>query len=217
MDNVVAIDGPAGAGKSTVARLLAEKLNLLYVNTGNLYRALAWTALCAGEKLEPLSIDFLAGLTVEPLTDAVMVNGRELGPELRRPECAAAASLISRQSAVRDFLMPVQRNAAARRWIVMEGRDIGTVVFPEARAKFFITASVEERARRRLAQQGETVAGATLASVMAEIAERDHQDSTRAVAPLRPAADALIIDTTGMPVTAVVEKISRRLPAFCRL
>ena len=182
MDNVVAIDGPAGAGKSTVARLLAQKLDLLYVNTGNLYRAVAWAALRADEDLDALRPEFLKTLAVEPLPDGVLVNGETLGAELRAPEIAAAASRVSRQSAVRDFLMPVQRDAAKRRWIVMEGRDIGTVVFPGAKAKFFVTASVEERARRRLAQQGETAAGATLESVISEIAARDRQDSTRVVA-----------------------------------
>ena len=119
--------------------------------------------------------------------------------------------MISKQPRVREYLLDVQRGAAAKQWIVMEGRDIGTVIFPDAACKFFVTASVEERARRRLAQQGEVTEGATLESVMAEIARRDERDANRAVAPLRPAADAEIVDTTGMSIDEVVAHLAAKV------
>lgn len=208
MSTVVAIDGPAGAGKSTVARLLAEHMGYAYVNTGSLYRALAWSALNAGIDPAALNAEFLNGLKLEFRGADLYLNGKLTGAELRAPEVAANASIISKQKIVRDYLLPVQRNAAERCWIVMEGRDIGTVIFPDARKKFFVTASPEERARRRLAQSGEVADGATFASILAEIKERDERDSTRPIAPLKPADDAVIVDTTGLSIDEVVSKLA---------
>ena len=213
MSTVVAIDGPAGAGKSTVAKKLAARIGAAYINTGSLYRALALAAKEAGIDLhEPLSPEFLNSQRLEFRGDELFLNGIAPGERLRMPECAAGASLVSKQPLVREYLLPVQRNAARGQWIVMEGRDIGTVIFPDARVKFFVTASLEERAKRRLAQSGEVAAGADLASVLEDIRRRDEQDTKRATAPLKPAADALIVDTTGMSIEEVLE----HLAGYCR-
>ena len=211
MSTVVAIDGPAGAGKSTVAKKLAAYLGIAYINTGSLYRALALAATEAG--LDPhknLPSDFLAAQHLEFRGETLFLNGKAPGDALRSAECAANASIVSKQPAVREFLLGVQRDAAKDQWIVMEGRDIGTVIFPDAQIKFFVTASLEERAKRRLAQQHEVAAGADLHSVMADIRRRDEQDSKRDTAPLRPADDAVMVDTTSLSVEQVVELLARQ-------
>ena len=207
MSTVVAIDGPAGAGKSTVARLVAEKLNYAYINTGSLYRALAYAAKASGIAFEDISPEFLAGLHLEFRGSDLFLDGVKLDTELRYPECARGASIISAKPFVRDYLMPVQRNAAGGQWIVMEGRDIGTVVFPDAEKKFFVTATPEERARRRMAQTGENAAGATFESILADIKLRDERDMNRATAPLKQADDAILVDTTDLKIDDVVSKI----------
>ena len=204
MSTVVAIDGPAGAGKSTVARRVAERLNYAYINTGSLYRALAYAATAAGIPFSEIDQKFLNSCKLEFRGADLYCNGKLLTSELRAPECAKGASVISANSLVRDYLMPVQRNSANGHWIVMEGRDIGTVVFPDAEKKFFVTASAEERARRRMLQ-GE--AGADFETILADIKARDERDTTRAVAPLKQAQDAELVDTTGMDIDEVVEYI----------
>ena len=202
MSKVVAIDGPAGAGKSTVARLLAERCGFTYVNTGSLYRAIAWAAAGKGVDIKDLKDDFLAGLDLDYVDGKLLVNGVDPGEELRSSACSAAASFVATQSRVRQFLLPVQRNAAMKGWIVMEGRDIGSVIFPDAAYKFFVTASVEERARRRLEQNAnETL---TFEEIKKLISERDYQDSHRAEAPLRQAEDAVLVDTSKMSIDEVV-------------
>lgn len=207
MSTVVAIDGPAGAGKSTVARLVAERLNYAYINTGSLYRALAYAATAAGIPFSEIDQNFLNSCQLEFRGADLYCNGKLLSAELRAPECARGASVISANPLVRDYLMPVQRNSANGQWIVMEGRDIGTVVFPDAEKKFFVTASAEERARRRMLQ-GE--AGADFAAILADIKARDERDTNRAVAPLKQAPDAELVDTTGMDIDEVVEYICSR-------
>ncbi|MBQ7396050.1 MAG: (d)CMP kinase [Lentisphaeria bacterium] len=204
MSTVVAIDGPAGAGKSTVARLLAEKMNFTYVNTGSLYRAVAWALKEAGLAVDDVTQEFLDKLVLEYKNGILLVNGVDPGAGLRTADIASGASLVSKKDFVRSHLLPVQRDAADKGWIVMEGRDIGTVVFPDARCKFFITASLEARAKRRLAQAGEVASGATLEEVKKEIAKRDEQDSKRELAPLRAADDAVVIDTGDMTPDEVV-------------
>lgn len=211
MSTVVAIDGPAGAGKSTVAKKLATSLGIAYINTGSLYRALALAAVDTGLDLHrDIPQDFLAAQRLEFRGETLFLNGDAPGEALRSAECAANASLISKQPAVREFLLSVQRDAAKSQWIVMEGRDIGTVIFPDATVKFFVTASLEERAKRRLAQQAEVAAGADLSSVMEDIRRRDERDAKRDTAPLRPADDAVMVDTTGLTVEQVVELLVRR-------
>lgn len=209
MSTVVAIDGPAGAGKSTVAKLLAEKMGITYVNTGSLYRAVAWSLLQAGLTVDDVSREFLDKLSLEYKDGALLVNGVDPGAQLRTAEVAAGASSVSKKDFVRAHLLPVQQDAARKGWIVMEGRDIGTVVFPDAECKFFITASLEARARRRLAQQGEVANGATFEDVMQDIAKRDDQDSKREIAPLKAADDAQIIDTGDMTPDEVVSAMEK--------
>lgn len=208
MSTVVAIDGPAGAGKSTVARLLADHLKYAYINTGSLYRALAYAAMTSGIAFEDITPEFLNEQELEYRGADLYLNGKLMDANLRRPECAQGASIISAKPFVRDYLMPVQRQAADGQWIVMEGRDIGTVVFPDAEKKFFVTATAEERARRRMAQSAEVADGATFESILADIKSRDERDMNRAVAPLKQAEDAVLIDTTGLTVDEVIEKIA---------
>ena len=208
MSTVVAIDGPAGAGKSTVAKLLADKLGITYVNTGSLYRAVAWALDQQNLAVEELTADFLEKLSLEYVNGSLLVNGNDPGAALRTAETAAGASKVSKLQIVRDHLLPVQREAARRGWIVMEGRDIGTVIFPDAECKFFITASLEARAKRRLAQQGEVSGNATLEDVMRDIAARDEQDSKREIAPLKAAEDAVVIYTGDMTPDQVVDAMA---------
>ena len=205
MSTVVAIDGPAGAGKSTVARMLAERMNYAYINTGSLYRALSYAAITSGIDFDQITPEFLSKQVLEFRGADLYLNGKLMDAELRRPECASGASKVAANPAVRDYLLPVQRRAAENQWIVMEGRDIGTVIFPDAEKKFFVTASAEERARRRM-NQGE--AGSDFETILAAIKERDERDSNRAIAPLKQADDAILVDTTGMDITEVVEHLA---------
>jgi len=221
--DVIAIDGPAASGKSTVAGCLAETLNIPYINTGNMFRAVTRAAQAAGIRtqedctearlrpvLEKLQMDYRQ--TPEGKWD-LAVNGEFPGSALRAPEIAALVSQVAAVGCVRSRLKDLQRSLAVRGMLVMEGRDIGTEIFPDSRWKFFITATPEERARRRLAQSGENVSGATLEEVARGIAERDRIDSLRAIAPLRPAPDAEIVDTTGMTISGVVGHIVARVKA----
>ncbi len=218
---VIAIDGPAASGKSTIAALLAARLHIPYINTGNMYRAITMYALdsgidlktsCTNETFRPL----LKTLTLDYVKTAsgdyeLEVNGSLPGPKLRSPEVAAFVSPVATLSAVRDWLKDLQRNSVKLGLVVMEGRDIGTVIFPDAKYKFFLTATPEERARRRLAQDGETFDGATLESVARDIAERDRIDSSRAIAPLKAASDAEIVDTSNMTIDEVINYLAGRI------
>ena len=204
----VAIDGPAAAGKSTAARLLAEKLGGFYVNTGDMYRTLAWAARQNGidpEKHPEALSALLSGwdlryrLLDDSRTLQLFFNGDPISQDkLRAPEVTAIVSQVARIPKVREWMLERQRECRSLGVIIMEGRDIGTVIFPQARFKFFITASPMARARRRFAQTGEVAADATLAKVAAEIEARDHIDSTRETAPLKAAPDAITLVTDGM-------------------
>jgi cytidylate kinase len=214
----VAIDGPAAAGKSTVARLLAERLGGVYVNTGDMYRALAWGARQNNidpEKNPAALIDKLPQWELHyRLQDnhllQLFFNGEPIAQEkLRAPEVTAIVSQVARIPEVRQWMLERQRECRALGIIIMEGRDIGTVIFPMAKFKFFITASAMERARRRIAQSGEVAANATLEKVAAEIAMRDHIDSTRENAPLKAAEDAITVVTDGMIQQQVVEHLAK--------
>ncbi|MBO5959782.1 MAG: (d)CMP kinase, partial [Lentisphaeria bacterium] len=212
--NVIAVDGPAASGKSTLARNLAERLGILYVNTGSLYRAVALKAIRSGidtkdaaalsRMLEQTSLRY--AVAADGKLD-IELDGVFPGQALRAAEIAKGASDVATIPEVRSWTLGIQRATAEKNMIVMEGRDIGTVVFPDAKYKFFLSASPLARARRRLAQDGETVNGATLESVAAEIAARDKQDSERAVAPLKQAYDAIAVDNSDWTIEETLAHI----------
>jgi len=208
---IITIDGPSGAGKSTLARALASRLDWSYLDTGALYRALALTSCDQG--LDPgdqAAAEALAAglrLTVQPTPEGtvILANGRDITARLRSPEISRAASVISAWPGVRAALMGLQREMGDQGRVVAEGRDMGTVVFPLAGLKFFLTASPEARARRRHLELLETGTAASRESVLANLLARDEADSTRAVAPLKPPPDALIIDSTNIGIEAVLK------------
>lgn len=209
----VAIDGPAGAGKSTVARLIAGKLGYVYVDTGAMYRAIAWTMMEEGIPPDdgPRVAEHLDGLQLElkPAEGGqqVWVCGRDVTGVIRSPEVTRHVSRIAQLSAVRRYLTAIQRQMAAGGGIVMDGRDIGTHVLPDAELKIFLTASVEERAIRRYREMKEAGMAVELAALKREIAERDRMDRERRESPLRMAEDAVLIDCTSMTVEQVVDRI----------
>jgi len=223
MNLQIAIDGPAASGKSTAARGLAAALKGLYVNTGDMYRTLAWAALEAGvdpvtapEKLVALLPGWELNYRQQSEgTLALVFNGKYVAQDdIRAPRVAEVVSYVAKIPEVRAWMTDRQRECARLDVpIVMEGRDIGTVILPNAPFKFFITATPEERARRRFAQSGEVSDGATLAKVAADIAERDRIDSTRPVAPLKPAEDAVTLVTDGMTREQVVEFMLKKIHA----
>ena len=210
---IVAIDGPAGVGKSTVAKQLASRLGYLYLDTGALYRAVAWATLQNG--YDPADADAVAGLlpnlSIEMQfkneTVSVSVNGKDVSGELRTPAVSAAASVVSAIPAVRAWLLPVQRQIGQQGSVVAEGRDIGTKVFPAAEAKFFLEADPTVRAERRHRELVAAGHGAAIEQTSAELAGRDNRDRSRAVAPLVPAEDAYHIDTSTLSAEEVVNQI----------
>lgn len=212
----IAIDGPAASGKSTVAKLLANRINGLYVNTGEMYRAVAGAAFKLGinpEKNPQELVKLLPQWTLEYRLDEsankleLFFNDKPVDHAfLRSKEVSEIVSQVAAIPAVRDWMLQKQRDCAKLPIIIMEGRDIQTVVLPNATYKFFITATPEERARRRLAQ-GEYPPGTTIEEIAKAIAERDRIDSTRPVAPLKPAPDAFVIVTDGMTPDEVVDKM----------
>jgi len=211
---VVTIDGPAGAGKSTVARRLADRLGYAYVNSGAIYRAVAWRV-ARGEPVEivlrGLSVDFVPG----PNGQRVRVDGRDVTEELYAPEVSELAVTLSQRREIRAFADQRQREYAARGPVVVEGRDAGTVVFPEAGCKFYLDASPEARARRRYAEQRLDGAATDLDAIRAAIAARDAADRTRPVAPLARSADATYVDSSDMTVDEVVELMAQEVERTC--
>ena len=211
---IVAIDGPAGSGKSTVARLLAARLGYVYVDTGAMYRAVALTARRRGIPFD--DPDRLAALTRELRFEFVpgderphlLVNGEDVSRAIRTPDMDAGSSRVSQWPGVRQALVVQQRRLAAEGGVVMEGRDIGTVVFPEARAKVFLTASVEERSRRRTAELVARGEVADAERVRQDVAERDRRDMEREHSPLCRADDAVEVVTDGLTIEQVVERLA---------
>lgn len=214
---VVAVDGPAGAGKSSACRALAERLGFTYVDTGAMYRAVG---VLADEMGIALDDDAALAALLRDLAFALpdggtrlVVAGRDLSAAIREPRAGDLASRVSTRPVVRERLVAIQRQFGQAGGVVMEGRDIGTVVFPEASVKLYLTADPAERARRRateLRARGETVDEAALAH---ELAERDRRDQTRAHAPLRPAGDAVVLDTTRLTLAQVVDEMVRLVQA----
>lgn len=206
---VITIDGPAGAGKGSVARRLAERLGYRLLDTGAMYRALAWSVARAGLPPEdtPKLRRHLASVTMTLDGGRVRVNGRDVTEEIRTPEIAALTSRLTTLAVVRDKVTPLQRQEAASGGVVLEGRDTGTVVCPDAEVKFYLDASLGERARRRQAEFAARGVRVALDEVRSEIQTRDRQDMTRALAPLRKAPDAIEVDTTRLTVEQVVERL----------
>jgi len=211
---IVAIDGPAGAGKSTVARQLARRLGFSIIDTGAIYRAVALLASRAGAAWDDdLALRRLLekGFPLSFQEDRVLLGGEDVTEAIRAPGISRGASVVSARPVVREKLLGLQRSLgrSAARGAVLEGRDIGTVVFPDAEVKFFLTASDEARAGRRHAELMEKGLDVPLQEVLTDQRRRDKDDTERAIAPLKPAPDAVRVDTTGLDLEAVVERCFR--------
>lgn len=209
----VAIDGPAGAGKSTVARAAAKELGFIYVDTGALYRAVG--VHCLRNNIVTTDVEgvgaILDDITVElKFIDGVQhvfLNGDDVSTEIRLPEASMAASNVSAIPSVRAFLFDLQRDIAAKNNCLMDGRDIGTVVLPNAKVKIFLTADPEERAMRRFKELQEKGSNVTYKEVLDDLLVRDYNDSHREIAPLKPAEDSVVINTTGYTLEESINKI----------
>lgn len=211
---VIAIDGPVGAGKSTIAKLVAQRLGYLYVDTGAMYRAVALKALRFGVDIhDPILMENLAQATdiqLQPQSDGsvrVILDGEDVTEAIRTPEVSEASSVVSAHKGVREVLSTRQKEMAKPGGVVMEGRDIQTVIAPDAKIKIFLTATQEERARRRWLELRQKGLEVNYEQVLREIRERDERDSKRPIAPLKKAPDAIEIDTTEMTPEEVTDRI----------
>lgn len=210
----VAIDGPAGAGKSTLARAAAAALGILYVDTGAIYRTIGYAVYLRGldphdaSAVEPLLPELAVSMTHgENGEQHMLLNGQDVSREIRLPEMSMYASAVSALPCVRAFLLEMQRELARRQCVIMDGRDIGTVVLPQAEVKVFLTASSEVRARRRCLELTQRGTPRPFDEVLAELEERDYNDSHRAAAPLRQAEDAVLLDTSDMDFAQSLEAL----------
>ena len=210
----IAIDGPAGAGKSTIARRLAKELGFYYVDTGAIYRTVAYFLDLLG--ISPKDVDgverYIDELTIsigydEEGVQHMIMNGMDVTDDIRTQEISQKASLVSAHSVVRDVLLGMQRDVAKKHNVIMDGRDIGTVVLPKANVKIFLTADPEVRAKRRYDELIAKGQKANLSQILKEIQQRDHQDMNRAIAPLKQAKDAVKVDTSNLDIDGVVEAI----------
>lgn len=212
----VAIDGPAGAGKSSVAKAVGKQLGLLYVDTGALYRTVGLAALRKG--VDPSSKAEVEALLKEISVEmdfsetsgqVVLLNGEDVTGLIRTPEVSMTASDISALPIVREYLLGLQRNIAKTKNVIMDGRDIGTVVFPDAQVKIFLTASPESRAERRYKELVEKGEKTTVKDVLRDVIKRDYNDTNRKAAPLRPAEDSVLVDTTNLDFDGSVEAVAK--------
>ena len=209
MKKIIAIDGPAGAGKSTVSKIVAARLGFTYIDTGAMYRAVGWKFLQTGKNFsEELLQEIVQSIEIELDDKAkVFVDGEEVTKAIRTPEVSRLASDVSKFGFVRKKLTELQRKMAAAGKVIMDGRDIGTQVLPNADLKIFLTASLEERARRRFEELQEKNSDVELEKIKQEIFLRDKQDSEREIAPLKQADDAILLDTTNLTIEEVANKI----------
>ncbi|MGP0630229.1 (d)CMP kinase [Nitrospina sp. 32_T5] len=219
---IVAIDGPAGSGKSTVARMVARRLKFRYIETGSMYRAVAWKAdqvgidPTDGEEGADEVAEVARNLNIEfkPADDGsqrVFVEGRELTRELKNETVGRMAAVVAANPEVREILVSKQREMGRNHDVVMDGRDIGTVVFPDAQKKFYLDADPVERARRRYEEMKGTDPDLDFEQIVEQVRQRDHEDKTRAASPLRRAEDAMLIDTTSRSIDEVVEQMVRAI------
>lgn len=219
MTPVITIDGPGGSGKGTVSKIIADQLHFNILDSGAMYRVLAYAALKNGidlgdeDRLYDLGVSL--NLTFTPVDDGVatVLDGEDISLRIRNEEVGGAASKIAALPKVRASLLERQRQFATAPGLVGDGRDLGTVVFPEAQLKVFLDASAEERARRRVKQMEQKGVNCDYGQILKEIQERDHRDRTRPVAPLVPASDALVVDSTSMTIPEVVETIMKEARA----
>ena len=210
---IIAIDGPAGSGKSTVARLIAKRLNFKYIETGSMYRAVAWKVQQSGidpqdeekvaEVARTIAIEFQPG----PDRQKVMVDGQDLTPVLQTETIGRLAAIVAANKAVREVMVAQQQNMGRNGNVVMDGRDIGTVVFPDADKKFFMVADQKERAHRRHQEIKANQPEITFEKILEQLQQRDFEDENRKVSPLIPAADSIRLDTTGMNIEGVVAQM----------
>ncbi|HIJ50908.1 MAG TPA: (d)CMP kinase [Nitrospinae bacterium] len=214
---IIAIDGPAGSGKSTVAKFIAKRLNYRYIDTGAMYRAVAWSAEkkdidladenAVGQWVTQLKIEFVA----DPAGQQVKVNGENATGLLKNEVVGKGAAKVAAQKRVREILVAKQQEIGQSGNVVMDGRDIGTQVFPNAELKFFMDADAEERGKRRYLELKVKNQDVDLENIIAEIKQRDHEDRTRAISPLCPAEDAINIDTTKFSIEEVIEKVMEQI------
>ena len=214
---IIAIDGPAGSGKSTVAKFIAKRLNYRYIDTGAMYRAVAWSAEkkgidlsdenAVGQWVTQLKIEFVA----DPAGQQVKVNGENATGLLKNEVVGRGAAKVAAQKRVREILVAKQQEIGQSGNVVMDGRDIGTQVFPNAELKFFMDADAEERGKRRYLELKEKNLDVDLENIIAEIKQRDHEDRTRAISPLCPAEDAIKIDTTKFAIEEVIDKVMEQI------
>ncbi len=212
----IAIDGPGGAGKSTISKEVAKRLGIIYVDTGALYRTVGYFARESGLSVDDVRVSgnispLLPQINIEIKyidgTQHVILNGEDLGDKIRQPDISMYASAVSSVSAVRAFLLEAQKELARRNSVIMDGRDIGTVILPDAEVKIFLTASTHARAERRYRELLAKGVEACFEDVERELCERDHADSTRTAAPLRPADDAVMFDNSDCDFEASVDRI----------
>ena len=216
---IIAIDGPAGSGKSTVASELAKKLNFRYIETGSMYRAVAWLAMkmkidladkeAVTKAAENINMKFMP----RPGGQRIMIDDEDMTSSLKTESIGSAAAIVAANAGVRKVLTAIQREMGNSGNVVMDGRDIGTVVFPKAETKIFLIADPEERAGRRFREMKAGMPDLTLDSVIRQVKKRDYEDEHRNISPLKPAADAIEVDTTNLQVKEVVDKIMRLIPS----